>query len=186
MGCRFRLGEAPLPKGLSPEDLVDADIVLGKDVSEGRFADLLFEAPEQKARMQVLASAIVTWEQDESIPAAKPGTSKVRELERFARHEILRTGGSAPISSVAAAAGVSSHYLRKAFAEVHGFSPKLYARFVRFQRAMELISGERDIQNAPEIVLACGYADQSHLVHEFNEFAGMTPGQFRLTVSPAA
>ena len=57
---------------------------------------------------------------------------------------------------------------------------------MRFQRAMELISGGKDIQNAPEIALACGYADQSHLVHEFNEFAGMTPGQFRLTVSPAA
>ncbi len=42
VGCRFRSGEAPLPKGLSPEDLVDADIVLDKDVSEGRLADLLF------------------------------------------------------------------------------------------------------------------------------------------------
>ncbi|MGN0072082.1 MAG: helix-turn-helix domain-containing protein [Atopobiaceae bacterium] len=186
VGCRFRSGEALLPKDLSPEDLVDADIVLGREASEGKLGELLFEAPDQAARRQVLAEAISAWELEGAGSVAKPGTSKVRALERFAREEILRSGGCAPISSVAAAAGVSPHYLRKAFAEVHGFSPKLYARFVRFQRAMELVSGTKDQEGTPEIALSCGYADQSHLVHEFNEFAGMTPGQFRSLVKTAA
>lgn len=186
VGCRFRSGEALLPSGMAPEDLVDADIVLGKDASEGKLGELLFAAPDQASRMKVLEEAVASWGAETLMPAAKPGSSKVRELERFARHEILKSAGCAPISSVAAAAEVSPHYLRKAFAEVHGSSPKLYARFVRFQRAMELISGTKNAEGAPGIALSCGYADQSHLVHEFDEFAGMTPGQFRLTVSPAA
>ena len=29
------------------------------------------------------------------------------------------------------------------------------------------------------LALSCGYSDQSHLVHEFDELAGMAPGKLR-------
>lgn len=188
VGCRFRSGEALLPCGLAPEDLVDADVALDRDVTEGLLATQLFEAEDQEERMSLLEDELRSWQLGGAAPAPArmPGSARTRSLERAARREIQRTGGRATVSSVAQAVGVSPRYLRRAFAEVHGFSPKLYARFVRFQHALSLVSHAHGTQSATDIALACGYNDQSHLVHEFDDFAGMTPGQFRSLVGATA
>ncbi|MGN0076105.1 MAG: helix-turn-helix domain-containing protein [Parafannyhessea sp.] len=186
VGCRFRSGEALLPHGLAPEDLVDADVALDRDITEGPLATRLFEADDQEERMRLLECELRSWQREDGAPVGMPGSEHVRAVERVARQEIQRTGGRATVASVAQEAGVSPRYLRRAFAEVHGFSPKLYARFVRFQHAMSLIAHPREGASASEIALACGYNDQSHLVHEFDDFAGMTPGQFRSLVGATA
>ena len=184
VGCRFHPGEAILPEGVSPQDLIDRDIVLDEGILDGRMAEELFQAPSQLARMEILTDAVI--EGTISLPqGSRPGSRSERELERFTRRRILASGGCTPISSIADEAGVSAHYLRRSFMDIHGFTPKQFSRFVRFQRAMELIAHVQDASQAHALAAACGYADQSHLVHEFNEFAGKTPGKFRQLVRVA-
>ena len=178
VGCRFRPGEAMLPGGVAPEDLVDADIELDEAALDGRLLEDLWASPDAAARMDVLTRALLAGGEAPAF-SARTGSRSVRALERHVRAQILASGGTASVASLAEQAGVSTRYLRRAFMEVHGISPKQFSRFVRFQRAMGLVTLSDDAARAQALALACGYSDQSHLVHEFDELAGTTPGRLR-------
>jgi AraC-like DNA-binding protein len=178
VGCRFRPGEAVLPAGVCPADLVNADIELDASSCDGRLVDELYQAPDAATRMDVLTRALLSDEAAQGFSAQGVSRS-VRALERHVRAQILAAGGTASVAALAKEAGVSTRYLRRAFMEVHGISPKQFSRFVRFQRAMGLISCGDDAARAQALALSCGYSDQSHLVHEFDELAGMAPGKLR-------
>jgi AraC-like DNA-binding protein len=90
---------------------------------------------------------------------------------------IIRSGGRAPIESVAEASGVSRQHLARAFAHHVGVTPKTFARVMRFRRAIEL--GKR--QQWADVAAELGYFDQSHLIADFREFAGETPVPFFLS-----
>lgn len=178
VGCRFRPGEAVLPAGICPADLVDADIELDPADCDGRLVDALYQASDASARMDVLTHALLSQEAARGF-STHAGSRSVRALERYVREQILAAGGAASVAALAKEAGVSTRYLRRVFVEVHGISPKQFSRFVRFQRAMELIAREDDAAQAQALALSCGYSDQSHLVHEFDELAGVAPGKLR-------
>jgi AraC-like DNA-binding protein len=58
-----------------------------------------------------------------------------------------------------------------------GLTPKQYGRVRRFQQARKL-SASLDAPDWTEIAYVCGYADQSHLIHDFQAFAGHSPGAY--------
>lgn len=178
VGCRFRPGEAVLPAGICPADLVDADIELDPADCDGRLVDALYQASDASTRMDVLTHALLSHEAARGF-STHAGSRSVRALERYVREQILAAGGAASVAALAKEAGVSTRYLRRVFVEVHGISPKQFSRFVRFQRAMGLIAREDDAAQAQALALSCGYSDQSHLVHEFDELAGVAPGKLR-------
>jgi hypothetical protein len=55
-----------------------------------------------------------------------------------------------------------------------GMTPKLFLRIQRFQRALAKIG----CLDRAQVALACGYFDQSHLIRDFSEFAGITPAEY--------
>ena len=62
-------------------------------------------------------------------------------------------------------------------------TPKLLCRLQRFQgviRAIQSRGGmeERDGIDWVDIALLYGYFDQPHFIHEFQEFSGLTPGEY--------
>ena len=74
--------------------------------------------------------------------------------------------GRAIVGSLFAAAG---------FREQVGVSPKLLGRILRFQRA---VSSAGSGPGWAEIAVRCGYYDQAHMVRDFHQFAGASPGEF--------
>ena len=56
--------------------------------------------------------------------------------------------------------------------------PKLYARLLRFQAAVETLRSADDGLTFAELAATCGYYDQSHLYRDFRAFAGTTPTEF--------
>jgi AraC-like DNA-binding protein len=74
-------------------------------------------------------------------------------------------------------AGYSYRSVDRFFRQFFGISPKFYARIVRFQGALRLLSQ----LHVPisEIAFRCGYYDQAHLSSEFQAFAAQTPSQYR-------
>ncbi len=56
-----------------------------------------------------------------------------------------------------------------------GVGPKEYLRMLRFHRACSML-GSQAQGRWPEVILACGYYDQSHFIHEFKEITGFSPG----------
>ena len=91
-----------------------------------------------------------------------------------ALHLFARGGKGLRSRDVAREVGLCQRRFIQVFRSEVGLPPKLFSRLQRFQRARALA------RRAPrpdwaELALSCGYFDQAHLIHEFREFAGVTP-----------
>ncbi len=82
--------------------------------------------------------------------------------------------GDARMDELCARRGVSQRQLDRLFRAHLGFSPKTYARVVRFQRALNQLKKDPGCTLA-DIAARCGYYDQSHFVREFRAYAGTAP-----------
>jgi transcriptional regulator GlxA family with amidase domain len=78
---------------------------------------------------------------------------------------------------LAAQLRVSRQHMAAQFRAKVGLSPKLYARIARFRRATDVLREARSPDFA-QLALECGYFDQSHLIHDFQEFSGSAPERF--------
>ncbi len=93
--------------------------------------------------------------------------------------ESLRRGAEASAPRVATLArqlGVSERHLRRLMVEEHGISPRHFARIQRFHALLR----SSDLAARPAwAALAAhhGYADQSHLIREVQDLAGVTPAR---------
>jgi AraC-like DNA-binding protein len=93
-------------------------------------------------------------------------------VERAVRLTV-RSGGCASVDLLSETCGVSSRQLERHFLDAVGLPPKVFARIVRFQRA---IQGLKAGIPAAAVATSCGFADQSHLAREFRRIAG-TPAR---------
>lgn len=66
---------------------------------------------------------------------------------------------------------LSKRQYRRRFEAAVGISPKLFARIARFQKSLQWMGKIPPAQ----VAVACGYYDQAHLIHDWKQFAGMTP-----------
>lgn len=83
--------------------------------------------------------------------------------------------GGASVGEVSDRLGWTSKRLGRGFVAQVGLAPKRFARLRRFQRALHsAVTGDPGTDWS-RVAADCGYHDQSHLIHEFREFAGMTP-----------
>jgi AraC-like DNA-binding protein len=96
---------------------------------------------------------------------------------RLARHAVrLLEGDEVRVESVAARLGVTARHLRRAFTESVGIGPKEFARTVRLQRAVRTAAATSN--DWAQIAADAGYYDQAHLIADFRELVGFTPGAF--------
>jgi transcriptional regulator GlxA family with amidase domain len=87
----------------------------------------------------------------------------------------LLEGDQIRVESVANRLGVTSRHLRRAFTETIGIAPKHFARSVRLQRALRMVAASNDWSR---VATDAGYYDQAHLIADFRELLGLTPGAF--------
>lgn len=86
------------------------------------------------------------------------------------------SGGCMPIAAIRDHTGLSKMRLTALFREQIGVPPKVYARVVRFRRALALLDAEPASLAAAAV--DAGYYDQSHMTGEFRELGGLTPREF--------
>ncbi|MCC3375187.1 helix-turn-helix domain-containing protein [Cohnella sp. REN36] len=89
---------------------------------------------------------------------------------------LYASGGAMTVRELAAAVSYSDKHLRRAFRQELGMGPKELAGIIRFQSVLgELHRGSR----APfaDLSVRFGYYDQSHLIHHFQRYYGLTPRQ---------
>jgi AraC-like DNA-binding protein len=79
------------------------------------------------------------------------------------------------VQDLAVKVGMSERQLRRGFDDVVGIAPKRFLRIVRFRRALRAarVSARRDWAAIAE---SAGYYDQAHLIADFRELTGATPG----------
>jgi len=81
------------------------------------------------------------------------------------------------IASVVDEIGWSAARFIATFRHEVGLAPKVYCRVARFRTVVARVDGSDDVDWS-DVALACGYFDQSHFVHDFKEFAGITPSEY--------
>jgi len=92
----------------------------------------------------------------------------------WAWRQLANSGGRVVIATLAEELGWSPKRLIARFREQVGLPPKQVARLLRFQRATNLFLAI-ETPNWGALARQAGYYDQSHLIHEFQHFAGDTP-----------
>jgi AraC-like DNA-binding protein len=128
----------------------------------------LRETPEWDSRFRMLETAVAS-----RLIAAREPSNEVS----WAWSEIERPGDGTTIGGIAEELGWGKKRLIARFREQIGVAPKTAARVVRFSRAVRALEDAQEPYWAA-VALECGYYDQSHMVREFRDFAGMTPGEF--------
>jgi AraC-like DNA-binding protein len=128
-------------------------------------AERLSESSTSQRRAQVMEG---------SLRPLEPPDSAQRALWRLSEVTV-------PLDCLASDAGLSERHFRRACVQRAGVPPKYMRRILRFRRAAERIRAREASTAQPnwaQFAVACGYYDQAHLIREFQEFAGCTPGRF--------
>jgi AraC-like DNA-binding protein len=128
-------------------------------------SDQLENTPSWEKRFQIVEKLLCRRFSDNHSPPSNIS---------WAIHQIEQHGGLLPIEDLARDMGFSRKHLSSLFKEYVGFSPKLYANLVRFDRTI------RGLQNQPEALWAdlafeFGYSDQAHLCREMKRFSELSP-----------
>lgn len=96
---------------------------------------------------------------------------------------LVRTHGLVAVRELAGQVGWSPRHLTDQFRAEFGLAPKLAARVMRFDRSRRMLRGPGTLA---DVAARCGYADQSHLVRDWRQFAGASPTRWLATDELAA
>jgi AraC-like DNA-binding protein len=130
-----------------------------------RLAERLAEAPDATARAVVVDGFL-----HRRLATARPAAPEVVHAWR----RLVETNGGTAVAALADELGWSRRHLVGRFREQVGLPPKTVARILRFERAYRYV--DRPGVSWTRVAHECGYADQAHLIREFREFTGATPG----------
>jgi AraC-like DNA-binding protein len=94
---------------------------------------------------------------------------------RAAALQIEATRGRIRVEQLSQELGYSARTIDRLFAQIFGYTPKFYARIIRFHHALDMLKTQRF--DLTTVAFQSGYYDQSHFIKDFGQFAGTTPQQ---------
>jgi AraC-like DNA-binding protein len=165
-GVRFRPGRAAAFLRIPLAEITDARVPLGNLWREDATGEVV-DADSMLDRIAILERELlrrVERRRDDRVDGA------------IAR--IVARGGKERVDDIAREIGISRQHLARQFLQHVGVSPKTFARVVRFNRLLGSAGAEA---GWADVALEHGYYDQSHLIAEFRELAGTTPGSFHFS-----
>jgi AraC-like DNA-binding protein len=171
VGVHFKPGGAfrflGVPASALADIHVDLEALWGRSAQDLR--EQLCAAANPAQRFRILEREFV---------ARLENTLEEHRAVRAALDIFGRDTGEAKIRDLAAHLGLSQRHFIKVFSNQVGVTPKLFGRVQRFQRAVDLTRNSSTPDWA-DIAAACGYFDQSHLIHDFQTFSGLSPTEFQ-------
>lgn len=90
---------------------------------------------------------------------------------------IIEQSGITSVDELKQQQAVGKRALERRFQQSVGLSPKLFARIVRFNYALQLIE-KRDFSNFTTVAYEGGFYDQAHFIKDFYDFTGLNPKQY--------
>ena len=73
---------------------------------------------------------------------------------------------------------LSQKQLERVFTRTVGLTPKRYSRLARFQKIVSFLERREGFSDWTSLALEFGFFDHSHMVKDFQAFAGTAPGRF--------
>ena len=171
LGVRFLPGEAFAFVDVAPRETRDRMVSL--DVAWGAAAreldSRIREARTTVERLRVLDRELL-------LRRARPSDLRVRRVVQRVRE----AAGAVRVAELAAGVGMGERQLERIFDERVGVGPKALARVARVQALLGDLASSNG--SASSAAAALGYADQSHLVRDLREIAGLTPTELARTL----
>jgi AraC-like DNA-binding protein len=170
MGARFRTGGAAPFFGFPISELsgnvIELELIWKREILALR--ERLLEATDVEARFDLLQAFLLKKAQSRLEPDGAISAALGK----------LRNWPVVSLRQLASQLGLSHKQMISRFDSRVGLTPKATSRIFRFQHALL-----RAHQACAEIdwcdfALSCGYYDQAHLIHEFQQFAGVTPAEY--------
>lgn len=171
-GIRFQPGKCILPNDLSIQEIVDEDLEIDGDCFGHNLSEQISKGSGIHERSHIFMKKYLKKNRKHE----ESGT--IRQLERYIRGRIYECRGNITINALAEETGYSATYIRRVFEQIHGISPKVFEKFIRFQNLLIQMSDKTKNCRLEEVSLDCGYYDQSHMMKDFKSFAGMTPEKY--------
>ena len=176
---RFRPGRMPRLLDVAPADMVNATVepvrrLLGVD-TDG-LCERLRAAKTLAAKQEILEELL----RPSLVKPLCQDRRCVRALEMIEAFQ-----GQLRVSDVSGELGINPRTLRRMFLDQVGMTPKSFVCRLRLQKAVERIERAPLAANLADLALECGYADQSHLIHEFRALARKLPTEFLAKRNPA-
>lgn len=171
LGVRFQPGSLKQFFEFDANDLYDSCIDL-KLLSLERSTSLseqLLNSPSSRDQIDLLIHFLTRRLEKTASPDNPIITSAISQ--------IIRYKGNIPLKAIREKLSVSERTLERKFQAEVGMSPKLFAKICRFRAAWGQMQSN-NFQNLSDIAFDNGYADQSHFIRNFKEFAGASPYQF--------
>lgn len=96
----------------------------------------------------------------------------------YAVDRIGRAMQGIAISRLANEVNLSQKQLERVFESAVGMMPKRYSRLARFQNIVDYLHRKDRIEDWTNLAAHFGFYDHSHMVKDFQTFAGVAPSQF--------
>ena len=181
MGVVFRPGGARAFLGTPAVEFCDQairlDLIWGRR-SADQLLERVREARTAEARLCIVEETLVERMQTIKVKHLLLDSKLDYALHAFSNAPHIRT-----VAEVSREIGWSRRWLSHSFAEQVGVTPKRYCRLIRFQQVVREIASQRSVDWA-SIALAGGFCDQTHLIHEFRAFSGLSPEAFLQSERP--
>jgi len=170
VGVRFKPGGGfpffGLPAGELQNSRIPLETLWGGEAR--RLREQLLEARTAAERFHLLEQALER--RLLGVPARDPAV--LYALAAFT--DPLRTPN---VASVVERIGVTQRRFIAAFRDGVGLTPKVFCRITRFRRVIGTLQKAPEVDWA-ELALDCGYFDQAHFIHDFRDFAGVSPSAY--------
>jgi AraC-like DNA-binding protein len=170
VGIRFRPGGAypffHFPISELSESVTELELIWGSLVDEIRDQLLEIKSPDERL---LRLEAFLLGQARRSLEANR--------LITFAVHQLQHSPQFLAIRDLASTIGITQKHLISQFEKVVGLRPKSFARVCKFQKVVNLIEQQDQIEWAA-MAADCGYYDQAHFIHEFQAFSGLNPSTY--------
>ncbi|NIJ54405.1 helix-turn-helix transcriptional regulator [Dyadobacter arcticus] len=112
----------------------------------------------------------------------KRNSSLADQAIGYALRQFIGSNGNVTLKSILSVLPVSPRNFERKFQQQVGMSPKLFLRICQFQGTLANIE-DKSYSKLSDVAFENGYADQSHFIRSFKEFAGISPGQYQKQTS---
>lgn len=164
VGGLFRLVGVPMREMM--DNSFDSSLLLGKEIKD--LTEQLMNTENYNQRIMMIQQFLVS-----KIKTLKAGLPMEQVMTNaFVKNELT------DIDRLAAQACISTRQFERQCYERIGMAPKTFARVARFSKAWFMREMNPQISWL-SIAHACDYADQMHMIRDFKEFAGVTPGSLQ-------
>lgn len=158
--------------GIPMHEIVDRDFdareVFGKEIEI--VLDKLLNSIDNDRKNRIVQEYLLS-----KISKLKP----IQTIDRI-MHNLVRLKGNLAMDYLSSQACISIRQMQRHCAQRIGFSPKLFSKLVRFSAAYKY----KEINLAStwtEIAFLHNYFDQMHLIKDFRQFTGVSPGGLNKT-----